>query len=103
MPIDKQKAMDELGLPEEAFNELLQLFMEQTTIAIRDLSDAVGAKNYEKTARTAHLIKGSALDLRIDEIHLLAKEIEFGAKENKDMNVLAAKTGELKKLFEELN
>ena len=102
MPIDKQKALDELGIPEDVFQELLLLFMDQTATAIRDLSAAIEAKDYEKTAKTAHLIKGSALDVRIDDIHIIAKEIEYGAKENRDMKILAGKTEELKKLFEGL-
>ena len=102
MIIDRQKALDELGIPEDIYDELLHIFIAQTDLEIHDLTDAVQSQNLEKAAKTAHSIKGSAVNLRIDDIHNLAKEIESDAKGNKDIKSIAEKTSKLKAMFEEL-
>lgn len=102
MLIDKQKAMADLGIPEEMYNELVQLFISQTGPALEKLAEALTSQNLSEIAGQAHFIKGSAANLRLEELHLQAKEIEFGAKENKDLTVLQEATERLKVSFMEL-
>ena len=102
MLIDRQRALDELGIPEEVYDELLQDFIAQTEPALAALLGAVGSQNLVDTAKTAHFVKGSAGNLRLDDLYLLAKEIESGAKGNQDTRILAENVSKLQAMFEEL-
>lgn len=101
MSIDKQRAVAELGIPVEMYDELLGIFVQQTGTALEDLTRALAAANFTEIARLAHFVKGSAGNLRLDQMHLLAKDIEFGAKEHKDITLLADLSGKLVILFDE--
>ena len=50
------------------FNELLNVFVEQTETALKILKKTVTRKNYEEMRKQAHLISGSAGNLRISGI-----------------------------------
>ncbi len=102
MYLDKQKALLELGIPEDLYNELLQDFVSETGPALKKLFEAVQSGNLEETARGAHFIKGAAGNLRINEMYCVSKDIEFSAKGKADMNIIKENVLKLKVLFEEL-
>ena len=78
MLIDREKAFRELDMPEDLFNELLDMFVEQTEQALKTLEEIVDNKNYQEIRKSAHLINGSAGNLRIEGIQTIAKAIEIG-------------------------
>lgn len=102
MHLDKEKAVRELGIPEEMYSELLRVFIEQTEEPLNSLVEKIKSGNFEEIAKTAHFIKGSAGNLRIDEIYSIAKDIELGAKEQQDINTLGDNASKLRSAFEEL-
>jgi HPt (histidine-containing phosphotransfer) domain-containing protein len=102
MLIDRAKAFRELDIPEDLFNELLDIFIEQTEPAMKTLEETADRKNYEEIRKSAHLINGSAGNLRISGIQLIAKEIELGPTEKQDIAVIKDNIGKLRIAFEEV-
>jgi len=102
MLLDRKRALAELGIPEEMYNELLQDFVAETESALHNLFEAIQSGNRDDIASSAHFIKGSSGNLRIDDLYVLAKEIEFDARTNKDTAVMAQNASKLKASFEEL-
>jgi len=84
------------------YDELLGLFISQTEAALEDLTRALAAEDLAKIAGQAHFIKGSAANLRLEEIQAPAKELEFGAKGSKDIAVLQEVAQRLSAAFAQL-
>ncbi|MFH1207963.1 MAG: Hpt domain-containing protein [Candidatus Omnitrophota bacterium] len=76
--------------------------MKQFTSAIQDLKKAFQERNFEEVAKTAHFIKGTAGNLRIEEIYITAKELEAVAKGDQDVGTIEKQMGSLKHAMEEL-
>jgi CheY-like chemotaxis protein len=102
MKWDKQRAIRELGIPEGFYRELVFGFMKQSTSAIQDLEKALQDRNFEEVAKAAHFIRGSAGNLRIEEIYVTAKELETVAKGDHDAGVIEKQMGSLKNAMGEL-
>jgi len=102
MKLDKERALKELGIPDEMYRELVGGFAEQVTDAIKDFEKFFVAGDLEGIIRLAHFIKGSAGNLRVEEMHLLAKEIEFSAREGKSLEVIRGSLDRLKNALAEL-
>lgn len=102
MLIDREKAFRELDMPEELFNELLDMFVEQTEPALKYLAEITDNTDYEEIRKSAHLIQGSAGNLRIEVIQSIAKEIELGAIQKQDVAVIKSNIETLKAVFEEV-
>lgn len=102
MLIDREKAFRELDMPEELFNELLDMFVEQTEPALKSLEGITANTDYEEIRKSAHLIQGSAGNLRIEVIQSIAKEIEIGATQKQDIEVIKGNIRKLKDVFEEV-
>lgn len=100
--MDKQKAMQELGIPEELLNELVQEFLKQAEVIIDELKEVLANKDFEEIRKKAHFIKGSAGNLRMDEIYRIAKDMEFNAAENKDIEKLQSDFENFRQAFVEL-
>jgi HPt (histidine-containing phosphotransfer) domain-containing protein len=96
MLIDREKAFRELDMPEELFNELLDMFVEQTEPALKTLEETANNKDYEEIRKSAHLINGSAGNLRIEGIQSIAKGIELAASEKQDIEVIKGNIEKLK-------
>ncbi len=101
MPSDKERALRELGIPENIYDSLLKVFIDETKPALKSLADSIASAKYEDAARHAHFIKGSAGNLRLESIYSLAKEIELGAKEHKDIASLSESCARLQEAFAE--
>lgn len=101
MQIDKQKALDELGITEDFYNELISDFIVQAARAVKNLDGAREKGDFGELAGIAHLIKGSAGNLRIEEIYLICKELELCCKEGKDKEVIEQGVCRLKAAIEE--
>jgi PAS domain S-box-containing protein len=99
---DKQKAIKELGIPEGLYRELVLGFIEQSAVAIQDLEKAFQSRNFEEVAKAAHFIKGAAGNLRIEEIHVTAKELEAVAKGGQDAGMIEQQMRSLKNAIEEM-
>ncbi|MFH0984414.1 MAG: Hpt domain-containing protein [Candidatus Omnitrophota bacterium] len=102
MKWDRQKALQELGIPEGLYDGLVVGFSGQSEGVMLDLEKAFQEKDFEKIARSAHFIKGAAGNLRIEEIYLTAKELETAAKIGLDLETIELRVKSLKSLMEEL-
>jgi HPt (histidine-containing phosphotransfer) domain-containing protein len=77
--LDKTKALDELQLSEEEYDELLQEFLEVASQQIDELQSAVSSGNDNDVRELAHSLKGAAGNLRLDECAAIAGAIELGS------------------------
>ncbi|MFH0985146.1 MAG: Hpt domain-containing protein [Candidatus Omnitrophota bacterium] len=102
MDLDKKKIAEELGISGEMYNELLRDFTSQAETVLPQLQAAVKVKDFQQITERGHFIKGSAGNLKIHELYLIAKEIEAGGKEGKDMETIRTHVESFKSLLEEL-
>jgi HPt (histidine-containing phosphotransfer) domain-containing protein len=102
MELDKKKAMDELGVDEETFNELLKSFFSDADAEIEKLRAAIENDNFEEIARIGHTLKGMAGNYRITPIESIGKSIEQCAKESKDKQTIIDNLKAMEEGIEEL-
>ena len=74
--MDFEKLAENLGLEEDEFLEMAELFLETSSADLDKLRLAIEAGNAQEIARAAHSIKGAAGNLGFMEIFETAKEIE---------------------------
>lgn len=85
-----------LGLEEDEYRELIELFMETGQADLNQLKIALDAGDAETVSRRAHTLSGASGNLRIMELHEAAKRIELAADDGRldsfsgDLNVLEA-------------
>ena len=77
------KLAEDLGLEEEEYLELIELFLESGTSDLNQLQAAIEEGDAEKAARAAHSLKGASGNLGLMELHELAKTIEAGVRNNR--------------------
>jgi HPt (histidine-containing phosphotransfer) domain-containing protein len=102
MDWDRQKALSELGIPGELYDDLVRGFIRQSEGVIADLAKAFQDKDFEKISRAAHFIKGASGNLRIDGIYVNTKELEASAKSGQDLGAIEQRIQELVDLMETL-
>ena len=102
MEFDKKKAMNELGVDEETFNELLKSFFSDASAETEKLRAAIETDNFEEIARIGHTLKGMAANYRITTVQDMAKTIEMLAKENKNKQEIIQNVRSLKENIENL-
>ena len=70
-----------LGLEENEYLELVELFFETSKADLKNLRSAINKKDMEMIAEIAHSLKGAAMNLGLDEFIELAKTIEKTARD----------------------
>ena len=94
------KALGEsLGLDEDEFIEIVEIFLESAATDIKRLEAAIIAKNSEALSEAAHSLKGSAGNLGFMEISKLSATIEDQARKD-DISDLASSIPVLTSLIE---
>ena len=71
-----------VGLEEEEFIELAEIFLETCVSDLDRLEHALAIEDAHGVSVAAHSIKGAAVNLGIDEVFELAKGIELRAGRN---------------------
>lgn len=71
-----------LGLEEDEYRELIELFVESGSADFERLQAAVAGDDHEQIARSAHTIKGAAGNLGLMDVHAVAREIEEASQGN---------------------
>ena len=74
--MDFKKLAEDLGLEEDEFKEMADLFLEAGNADLDKLRLAIKEGNAQEIARAAHSIKGAAGNLGFMEIFEAAREIE---------------------------
>ena len=72
-----------IGLKAKHIPILIASFLEESMSILIKLENAIDAKNYQEVKSQAHAIKGSAGNLRFNEVYEMSKEIELCAAEAK--------------------
>lgn len=70
-----------LGLEEDEYLELVELFIETSKSDLKHLQSAINNKNIEMIAGIAHSLKGAAMNLGLDDFLELATTIEKTARD----------------------
>ena len=89
---------DRIGLDEEDYRELVELFMETGTADFEQLQSSLGAGDGEQVARSAHTISGASGNLGLMDVHEVAKRIEQAASEGR-LDGIPADVDTLKRHF----
>jgi HPt (histidine-containing phosphotransfer) domain-containing protein len=76
--MDFKELAENVGVEEEEYLELIELFIETGMSDLNTLSSAIKEKNAEKAANAAHSLKGAASNLGLMELCEAAKKIEEG-------------------------
>ena len=69
-----------LGLEEDEYLELVELFIETSRSDLKNLQSAINNKNIEMITGIAHSLKGAAMNLGLDYFLELARIIEKTAR-----------------------
>ena len=73
---------ERLGLEEDEFLELTELFIETGNSDLSKLQSAIEQENIQEVVKSAHSIKGASGNLGFTDIFEVAKVIEMKAREN---------------------
>jgi len=85
--INPEEMAAAIGLKAKHIPLLVGSFLDESTPILQNLEDAISSKNYTDIKSFAHSIKGSAGNLRFNEIYEMAREIELaGAQESADFD-----------------
>ena len=84
MPVIDQPTFEELKQMSggDFINELIDAFLEDAPHMLQNMRTALDAKDTESFRRNAHSLKSNANTFGATEMGILAKELEFMAKEN---------------------
>ena len=74
---------EDLGLDEEEYLELFELFIETGMSDLDKINSAIKAGDAEQLASAAHSLKGASGNFGLMELHEIAKEIVEKARNNK--------------------
>ena len=77
----KEDAILQLGLDELTVDMLLDNFFLTLDIDLLNLEKAIESKDKEKVVQTAHYLKGSCLNLAMNDVAKILQEVEQNAKE----------------------
>lgn len=78
--MDFQDLASRLGIDEDDFMELVELFVTTTRSDIEKIKNGINNASSEEAAAASHSIKGAAGNLGFDSIYELAKQMEMKAK-----------------------
>ena len=73
-----------IGLKPKHVPMLIGVFLEESETILSNLASAVESRDYPAIKLHAHSIKGSAGNLKFNELYEMAKEMEFAAAEENE-------------------
>ena len=95
------KLAENLGLEQDEFNEIFEIYIESTNNDLEELIAAINSGDAEKAHEKTHSIKGASGNLGMDELFELAKEIDDQARNN-SLSGLYNLVQDFKKKYEDL-
>ncbi|MCK4875057.1 MAG: Hpt domain-containing protein [Sulfurimonas sp.] len=88
--INQEEMAAAIGLKAKHIPMLIGSFLEESVSILDALKGSIDAKDYEQIKSNAHAIKGSAGNLRFDEVYEMAKEMELSASsKNEELDYAA--------------
>ncbi len=100
--MDLKEIAKSLDLEEDEYRDLIKLFIDTTESNLKELESYITAKDAEGAFKMAHKIKGAAFNLELNDIGVLAKEIETRGKSDQLADIPQLFT-QLKQAFNQLN
>ena len=79
--INYEEMAASIGLKAKHMPMLTASFLEESMPAIGEINKSIVSNNLESISQKAHAIKGSAGNLRFNEVYEMAKDMELAAKE----------------------
>jgi two-component system sensor histidine kinase/response regulator len=73
-----------IGLQSKYIPLLVESFLEESKGSLETLRESIKRVDYIKVKSEAHTLKGSAGNLRFNEIYEMAKKIEFAASSHRE-------------------
>jgi len=92
---------DKIGLDEEDYRELVELFLDTGMADYNQLKSAYDDSDDVQVARTAHTISGASGNLGLMKVHEVAKRIELAAID-KQLDRIGGDVEALQTLFDEI-
>ena len=104
MDLEKSKkdAMEEMGIDEELFVELISGFVGEAEEGVEAIRVALESNDFETVRSTAHKLKGAASGLRIMEIQSPAGALEAASENPTDPDLIRREAERLKEGVAEL-
>jgi HPt (histidine-containing phosphotransfer) domain-containing protein len=81
-PWNQQQLIEILDDDEALMTSILQVFLAETPALIKQLQDYIDAGDADSAGRTAHAIKGSAVQIGATQLSVIAADLESAAKSN---------------------
>jgi HPt (histidine-containing phosphotransfer) domain-containing protein len=79
-PVDKAKALERIDNDVDLYDELIEIFLEDTPAQIEKLGAALSAGDDQLALRQAHSIKSAAANLGAEKMRSIAFLMEDGAR-----------------------
>jgi len=87
--INHEEMASQIGLNAKHIPILIDSFKQESQTAVEKLQKAIEDNDYEVIQKNAHFIKGSAGNLKFDEMYEMSKEMELSATaKNSDFDYL---------------
>jgi two-component system, sensor histidine kinase and response regulator len=105
-PIDLERIQDATGGDMEFMKELVDIFIEDAQLRIREIRQALDASNFDDLGKTAHKLKGSSANLGAVGVSSMAKTLEeLGKQQELDRasQVLEGLVAEMSRVESTLN
>lgn len=99
--MDVERAAANLEIGRNELLEVLEIFLEASWADLDAIETALGSGEFETAATAAHSLKGAALNLDLEDIAGLARDLELIAKKSRlieaysKINALRHKLGDL--------
>ena len=77
--LNHEEMASAIGLKAKHIPILIASFISESNGAITKLQEAIQIKNYDEIHKNAHFIKGSAGNLKFNEVYEMAKDMELSA------------------------
>lgn len=90
MPINRDQIAERLGFKRSDIDMLLAMFSKNAATSLKEMQTMIAEQNMQGIADAAHAIKGSAGNLKLDNIYNHALMIEMAAKQSEDLDYAAA-------------
>ena len=82
--INLEEMAASIGLKAKHIPMLIGSFLDESTTIMASLKSAIESRDYDNMKLHAHSIKGSAGNLKFNEIYEMAKEMELAAASSSD-------------------
>ena len=81
--INHEEMASVIGLKPKHIPRLIDSFVNESVTILQNLQEAINSKDFASMKLYSHSIKGSAGNLRFNEIYEMAKEMELSAADSK--------------------